>query len=308
MPQLRSANTMSSLRLPHDRRQKLWSRIPDLITDAGFRTLKPGTSKFTLSPTRVRSWPDFAKEVKALVEPYCGKYEAFNSIVAKEVFAVANELGVQGRFVNNVLHPVGEVTELMKFGVRFGDAQYGVNRRQDPVKKGQKRKRGLQKIKKAKSKLIPDIVMVDRKTHTIRVVGEVKTFWIFAPKKRQTWHNFLSAKLGMWSYIFPGKISKADCTVNDIGQVARYMDDHYCRYGFLTTYEYTWFVKRQDDTHFLMSPPISATAQSSTYGVSLRECLFATAIRAADDKESDYGFRCGLQLVGYGSLKIWSVC
>ncbi|BCS05438.1 uncharacterized protein AKAW2_81239S [Aspergillus luchuensis] len=74
------------------------------------------------------------------------------------------------------------------------------------------------------------------------------------------------------------------------------MDDHYCRYGFLTTYEYTWFVKRQDDTHFLMSPPISATAQSSTYGVSLRECLFATAIRAADDKESDYGFRCGLQL------------
>ncbi|GAT24878.1 similar to An11g05890 [Aspergillus luchuensis] len=72
------------------------------------------------------------------------------------------------------------------------------------------------------------------------------------------------------------------------------MDDHYCRYGFLTTYEYTWFVKRQDDTHFLMSPPISATAQSSTYGVSLRECLFATAIRAADDKESDYGFRCGL--------------
>ncbi|OJI88499.1 hypothetical protein ASPTUDRAFT_61119 [Aspergillus tubingensis CBS 134.48] len=266
---------MSSLRLPHDRRQKLWSRIPDLITDAGFRTLKPGTSKFTLSPTRVRSWPDFAKEVKALVEPYCGKYEAFNSIVAKEFFAVANELGVQGRFVNNVLHPVGEVTELMKFGVCFGDAQYGVNRRQDPVKKGQKRKRGLQKIKKAKSKLIPDIVMVDRKTHTIRVVGEVKTFWTFAPKKRQTWHNFLSAKLR---------------------QVARYMDDHYCRYGFLTTYEYTWFVKRQDDTHFLMSPPISATAQSSTYGVSLRECLFATAIRAADDKESDYGVRCGPQL------------
>ncbi|PYH31608.1 uncharacterized protein BO87DRAFT_399406 [Aspergillus neoniger CBS 115656] len=240
---------MSSLRLPHDRRQKLWSRIPDLITDAGLRTLKPGTSKFTLSPTRVRSWPDFAKEVKALVEPYCGKYEAFNSIVAKEFFTVANELGVQGRFVNNVLHPVGE--------------------------KGQKRKRGLQKIKKAKSKLIPDIVMVDRKTHTIRVVGEAKTFWTFAPKKRQTWHNFLSAKLG---------------------QVARYMDDHYCRYGFLTTYEHTWFVKRQDDTHFLMSPPISATAQSSAYGVSLRECLFATAIRAADDKKSDYGVRCGPQL------------
>ncbi|RAH53688.1 hypothetical protein BO85DRAFT_491814 [Aspergillus piperis CBS 112811] len=40
-----------------------------------------------------------------------------------------------------------------------------------------------------------------------------------------------------------------------------------------------------------MSPPISATAQSSAYGVSLRECLFVTAIRAADDKESDYGFR-----------------
>ena len=115
---------------------------------------------------------------------------------------MANELGVQGRFVNNVLHPVGEVTELMRFGVRFGDAQYGVNRRQDPVKKGQKRKRGLQKITKAKSKLIPDIVMMDRKTHTIRVVGEVKTFWTFTPKKRQTRHNFLSDKLGKWSFVY----------------------------------------------------------------------------------------------------------
>lgn len=131
-------------------------------------------------------WPDFAKEIKTLIKPYCGKYEAFIPIISREAIGVANELGVQGRFGNNVLQFVGEIMELMKFGVRFGDAQYGVNRRQDPVKKGQKRKRGLQKIKKAKSKLIPDIVMVDGKTHTIRVVGEVKTFWTFSPKKRQT--------------------------------------------------------------------------------------------------------------------------
>ncbi|OJJ77947.1 hypothetical protein ASPBRDRAFT_191211 [Aspergillus brasiliensis CBS 101740] len=66
----------------------------------------------------------------------------------------------------------------------------------------------------------------------------------------------------------------------DNRQLARYMDDHFTRFGFFTTYEYTWFVKRIDNTHFAMSPPISTAAQSTADKVSLRECLLATALRA----------------------------
>ena len=95
-----------------------------------------------------------------------------------------------------------------------------------------------------------------------------------------------------------------------IGQLARYMDDHYTRYGFFTIYEYTWFVKLIDDTHFAMSPPISTTAQSSANSVSLRECLLAIALRASDDRASYYGTRHGSKLVGLprGTLEISHCC
>ncbi|RAH53687.1 hypothetical protein BO85DRAFT_480891 [Aspergillus piperis CBS 112811] len=112
-------------KLSNGRRQQLWSRILKLITEAGFMTLKPGNYKFTLNPTQVRNWPDFTKEIKGLVEPYCGKYEAFIPTISREIIGVANELGVQGRFGNNVLQFVGEIMDLMEIGVRFGDAQYG---------------------------------------------------------------------------------------------------------------------------------------------------------------------------------------
>ena len=117
-------------------------------------------------------------------------------VIPREVFGVANELGVQGRFVNNALHAVGEIANLLRLGVCFGDPQYGINRRQDEIKKGKKRKHGAQKTDGVKGKLVPDLVLVDGKTHAIRVLGEVKTFWAFTPKKHQTWHEFICDKLG----------------------------------------------------------------------------------------------------------------
>ncbi|KNG85199.1 hypothetical protein ANOM_008096 [Aspergillus nomiae NRRL 13137] len=35
-------------------------------------------------------------------------------VIPREVFGVANKLGVQGRFVNNTLYPVGEIANLLK--------------------------------------------------------------------------------------------------------------------------------------------------------------------------------------------------
>ncbi|RAH64612.1 uncharacterized protein BO66DRAFT_335820, partial [Aspergillus aculeatinus CBS 121060] len=229
--------------LPRGHRERLRSPMAELLSEEGYRTLRPGASKFALLPEQVQEWPDFAKEIKALVAPYCGKFEPFVPVVPREVFAVANELGLQGRLVQNALHPVGEVADLLKLGVRFGDAQSGVNRLLLEVKKQEKRevKADLKRKigdQQAGGKLVPDVVMADTKTHAIRGVGEVKTLWKFEPRKKQSWEQFLAEKLG---------------------QPARYMDDHCVRYGFLTIYDRTWFVKRVNDNEFAISPPIQET-------------------------------------------------
>ncbi|RAK97940.1 uncharacterized protein BO80DRAFT_362685 [Aspergillus ibericus CBS 121593] len=270
---------MESLKLPMGHRECLWSPVADLITEEGFRTLKPGESPFILKPEHLKPWPEFSKEVKDLLEPYCGKYQPFRPRVPDEVFGTANELGVQGRFVNNALHPVGEICNLLKLGVSFGDAQWGRNRLLIGAKKGEKRKQGAP----AGDNLVPDLVVVETRTHAIKAVAEVKTFWAFAPKRDQSWHAFI---------------------VHKIGQLARYMDDHHTRYGIFTVYEYTWFVKRIDNLQFAMSQPISARAQSSATSVSLRECIFATVLRGLDDKDNFFPVRYGSKLVSYSILEI----
>ncbi|GKZ35781.1 hypothetical protein AbraIFM66950_006576, partial [Aspergillus brasiliensis] len=191
-----------------------------------------------------------------------------------EIFAVANEVGVQGRFVENALNPVGEVINLLRLNMSFGDSQWGVTRKPDD--EGKKRGRDAsQDDENERGKLFPDIVLVENSQHKIRALAEIKTHWAFKPATDQTWQNFLSAKLG---------------------QLARYMDDHFCRYGFFTTYEYTWFVKRVDDTHFAASEPISASTISTSSAASLRECLLATAIRVAREDRSYYPVRYGKHL------------
>lgn len=140
-----------------------------------------------MRPKQVQEWPNFFKEIKTLLTPYCGQFESFVPVVPvvpRETFAVANEIGVQGRLVTNVLHIVGEVADLLKLGVRFGDSQYGINRflieaskkTKREARKEEKRKRGVEQTTAEKGKLVPDLVIVDSKTHAIRLVGEVKTF------------------------------------------------------------------------------------------------------------------------------------
>ncbi|RAH45244.1 uncharacterized protein BO95DRAFT_464057 [Aspergillus brunneoviolaceus CBS 621.78] len=252
---------MSRPLLPRGHRERLWSPMADLLSEEGYRTLRPGTSKFALLPEQVQEWPDFAKEIKALLAPYCGKAAS-----------------------SNTLHPVGEVADLLKLGVCFGDAQSGVNRLLLEVKKQEKRevKADLKRKigdQQAGGKLVPDVVIADTKTHPIRGVGEVRTLWKFEPGKKQSWEQFIAEKLG---------------------QPARYMDDHCVRYGFLTIYDRTWFVKRVNDNEFAISPPIHSKARSSATEVSKRECFLAFALRASDAAGSKYSRRSGLILTRRG--------
>lgn len=194
---------MSSRLLPLEHRQRLWSPLPDLISDEGYRTLKPGSSQFSLQPEQIQDWPDFKKDIKSLLAPFCGPFHAFVPVVPEEHFGVANEIGVQGRFVSNALHPVGESASLLNLGVRFGDSHHGVNRvlveskkeKKVEAKKEAKRKRAEMQAAPG-SNLVPDLIVLDTKSHAIRGVGEVKTYWKFEPAKKQSWEQFMAQKIG----------------------------------------------------------------------------------------------------------------
>ncbi|GKZ46181.1 hypothetical protein AbraIFM66951_009088, partial [Aspergillus brasiliensis] len=99
---------MAHLLLPQGHREKIWNRLPDLKTEKGHRTLTVGGSKFMLREDQVLKWTNFTQEVKYLVNRYCGNTHRFAPVMPPEIFAVANEVGVQGRFVENALNPVGE--------------------------------------------------------------------------------------------------------------------------------------------------------------------------------------------------------
>ncbi|PYH67492.1 uncharacterized protein BO88DRAFT_465158 [Aspergillus vadensis CBS 113365] len=107
------------------------------------------------------------------------------------------------------------------------------------------------------------------------VLYEVKTHWAFEPGKEETWKSFTARKFG---------------------QLSRYMDDHHCRYDIYTVYEYTWFLKRLDNTHLAVSQPISASSVSTSSALSLRECLLALVIAGADEERSHYPARYGKRL------------
>lgn len=47
----------------------------------------------------------------------------------------------------------------------------------------------------AGDKLVPNLVIVDTKTHAIRGVGEAKTYWKFGPGKNQSSKQFIAQKI-----------------------------------------------------------------------------------------------------------------
>ncbi|GKZ65106.1 hypothetical protein AnigIFM50267_007270 [Aspergillus niger] len=269
---------MANRILPRGHLERIWAPIPHLRTEEEYRTLKPGGTKFRLQTEQLLDWEDFTHNTKHLSDPYCGNHYPFMPVIPTETFGVANELGVQGRFVENALHPVGEVVNFLNLGMSFGDSQWGVNRRKGNKKKKHGRDESEDEVNPKGGKrgtLIPDIVLVESQRHTIRALCEVKTHWGFQPGKNETWKTFMSQKMG---------------------QLARYMDDNYCRYGIYTVYEYTWFLKRVDDTHFAVSQAISASTTSTSSAGSLRECLLAMIIRAAHEEWSYYPVRYGKRL------------
>ncbi|KAJ9201109.1 hypothetical protein DTO021D3_8630 [Paecilomyces variotii] len=85
---------------------------------------------------------------------------------------------------------------------------------------------------------IPDFILLGQ-NRTTALVGEIKTPWTTDLDNLS--HNDFQS---VW------------------GQIARYMDDCHCRYGVVSTYEQTVFVKRTGDYTFARSQVITASMRA----------------------------------------------
>ncbi|KAK2802117.1 hypothetical protein FQN50_007481 [Emmonsiellopsis sp. PD_5] len=178
-------------------------------------------------------------------------------IHAADYFVCGEELSISGRWVQHALHPMSAVGKELGFTTVFGDwkatAQHGVSFVQsgkvDPTtgemvdlesQDGGKAAapmtadlpgtdRDLPKRQKRKE-LIPDYVLMVEEDGAVRAVGEAKTPWK---------HNFEKLWLDLASSEEKLEMRRA------LGQIGNYMIELGLKYGFLTNYESTFFLKRE---------------------------------------------------------------
>ncbi|GAB1194736.1 hypothetical protein APSETT444_003985 [Aspergillus pseudonomiae] len=82
-----------------------------------------------------------------------------------------------------------------------------------------------------------------------------------------------------------------------VGQVAKYMDEYGCKYGFICTYKQAIFMKRQSMFRFLLSPVIYGTQASTANALSMRECLYYFARISGTADWKYHGQKGGAALV-----------
>ena len=102
--------------------------------------------------------------------------------------------------------------------------------------------------------LYPDFGFIDDKR--VKLVGEIKNPWHPLARGPATAPDFMI---------------KTSPVYMALGQLYGYMNNNFCQYGVLTTYTYTWFVKRTAVmSELLISPPISYNSKLP----SLFECYY----------------------------------
>ncbi|DAA77265.1 TPA_exp: Uncharacterized protein A8136_6525 [Trichophyton benhamiae CBS 112371] len=181
-----------------------------------------------------------------------------SSCLDHEHYLCGDEQSVCGRFAQNVLGPVTAVAFANGVKARFGDFKVCAESQGEAD--------------------VPDFVAVHctaKNLHALeqldssevpylKFVGEAKTPWRHDLGKIH--HDFTTRK--------KSTIDRA------LGQIAKYMYDHKMRYGFLTTYDETIFLKQEcfegSTWGLLISSPIpfDTSANWGTRTVSLRQCLY----------------------------------
>ncbi|KAJ5817932.1 hypothetical protein N7447_007940 [Penicillium robsamsonii] len=180
------------------------------------------------------------------------------SVHEEQVF-VSDERGVQGRLEGRAGIALGAV-----FGAQNHDIKLGASKGALPPYPGYKK--------------APDFVLMTS-AHEAKVVGEVKVPWIREHNLRKLITEFESG-------------AKQDNLRHVLGQIAEYMFDSRLKYGFLTTYEYTIFLRKEEFGRawgLEYSPVIYHSDRGSTSGrtVSFCQSLYHSGLLALADSNFD---------------------
>ncbi|KAF8463455.1 hypothetical protein BDZ91DRAFT_784027 [Kalaharituber pfeilii] len=219
-------------------------------------TSNPSVQNERLSVHYMHLWDGFIEEVRAAISgvQLTGMISRTN-VTEGEVYYVGNELGLTARFIQNVAVATTKAfqhgtTNSQLNSLRFGDYHSAQVHRPS----------------------FPDIVIIKDTSNgssatqscELRAVGELETFWTLPLQEMP-----ISAPRDV---IFPLE--------RPMGQLASFMTMHRLKYGFLSTYEATVFVRRTDALRFELSPPILWNAANP----SVRECFLALGLLLTDDQ------------------------
>ncbi|GIJ87036.1 hypothetical protein Asppvi_005938 [Aspergillus pseudoviridinutans] len=257
---------MAQLNLPNNQKHILWSPLPTLRVIPGRHTTHPSDSTYTLRPDQLTRWTDFPRHVLQRVENLGTPPQDFRPRTPREYHITGNEGGLQGRYVQHVGTSLGPIFNALNLGVQMADYQVGVHIDTGSAESKEAMEPGMRQ---------PDLVMIGSSDNVIRLVGEMKTYWTFYPPKGQSQKRFLAQKLG---------------------QLARYMDDHRCRFGFYSTYEKTWFLMRSTSTNFLVSEPVLHHQTATETRPSIRQCFLFLAAVVKDHNATYWPEIYGLRL------------
>ncbi|KAF7167503.1 hypothetical protein CNMCM5623_000839 [Aspergillus felis] len=238
---------MAQLRLSTDQKHILWSPLPTLRVLPNRHTTHSSDSKYTLRLDQISPWTEFPRYVLERVEVLGTPAHDFRPRIPQEFHITANEGGLQGRYAQHVGNVLGPVFDELRLDVYMADYQAGLHVDTGSAKGPKAIDLGMRQ---------PDLVVIGGSDHVIRLVGEIKTYWTFRPAKGQSDKDYLAQKLG---------------------QLARYMDDHRCRFGFYSTYERTWFVMRSSSLGFRVSDPIPHNQVANSTRPSVRQCFLYLA-------------------------------
>ncbi|KAK6344185.1 hypothetical protein TWF696_007827 [Orbilia brochopaga] len=212
----------------------------NIVTNAHALYSSEWTRTESLKPECLVDWGDFLDDV----EEFFSTRDLFQRVAindsAVEHVIVGNETGVSGRVFANVGQPLGKAWSSCGIeglqGLRFHDPQVDEKVRREPHNGPD----------------FPDFIISDTSevNASPRIVGEIKAPWRIQLK------NVYEAPA-----IFVELL---------MGQLSRQMRLLNLKYGILTTYEYTIFVRRMGPYRYEMTPPIEYNARNP----SVSQCFF----------------------------------
>jgi hypothetical protein len=205
---------------------------------------------------------------------------AAGSVDEEQVF-VSNERGVQGRLEGRAGLVLGAAFRAQQLDLVPGDSRGAL-----PPYRGYLRQ--------------PDLVM-KTSSDVAKIVGEGKTHWIDEHDLDNAIWNF---EAGLDERLFRHQLGQTYATMFDsrahtyIGQIAEYRFDMRLKYGFMTTYSQTMFLRKVDVGRAWgldYSPVILHSAVGSTAGqqVSVCQSFFHVGLLALAN--SDFGTSTGMR-------------